>query len=175
MVGWSENLSLGGSAPRKRNSIATPAHQSISVVGSCIPVFFLPNKKVNLRWFLWRPLEYSLKMNNMSLLNFDPPQCWIVIVLPWLEYDYIRLLILTGPQFIFRHSTWEEEMKWGNVKSQEKTTLAAPFLTIALRSVMAGHQNKDLMILYSSYLWVRICNLTEIYDISFCCNAVVLH
>lgn len=139
LFGGSDNLSLGESGGK------TWQLQRISDARSRIPVFFFfflvesVTNKVALK-----TLEYSLIMNNMSLLNFDSLSCWVVIVLPSLEYDYIRPLILTGLHSLFRHTAREEEMKWENVKPQEKTTLEDQFLTIALKTVKAWDQNKSV-------------------------------
>lgn len=122
--------------------MAAPTHQWCKVTNSCFFFFFLVESVTNK--VALKTLEYSLIMNNMSLLNFDSLSCWVVIVLPSLEYDYIRPLILTGLHSLFRHTAREEEMKWENVKPQEKTTLEDQFLTIALKTVKAWDQNKSV-------------------------------
>lgn len=164
--------SLWGSQEEKHGCSRWSKHQWCRVVHSCF--FFLTENLSNK--VAPKAQEYSLKMNNMSLLNFDSLPRWVVIVLPSLEYDYIRLLILTGFHFIFRHTAGDEEMKCGNVKPQEKTTLAAPFLTTALRSVKAWHQTRVfiMFIIYCSRFWESICSLMELYDIRFCCKAAVV-
>ena len=138
---WSGGVitSIWGSQKEKHDRSDWSEHRWCRVMHSCFP--FLTESQSN-KVALKTP-EYSLKMNNMSLLNFDSLSCWVVIVLPRLEYDYIRPLILTSLRFLFRHTAGEEEMKWGNAKPQEKTLPGAPFLPFALRSVKAWHQNKS--------------------------------
>lgn len=51
-----------------------PTDQSISDAGSCIPIFFFLTESLSNKVAPKTP-EYSLKMNNMSLLNFDSLPC----------------------------------------------------------------------------------------------------
>lgn len=54
--------------------MAASTHQSISDIRTCIPVFFFLTQRLFNKVAL-KTLEYSLKMNNMSLLNFDSLLC----------------------------------------------------------------------------------------------------
>lgn len=119
------------------------------------------------------PGVYSLKINTMSLLNFDSLSCWVLIVLPSLEYDYIRPLILTGLHFLFRHTSGEEEMKWGNADPQEKTTPVAPFLICTHGSGLAPKQ--VYTIIYCSLLWIRIVIWRSLMTLDCFCKTKALH
>lgn len=135
------------------------------------PFFFLAQTKLQQATCLAMPCFSRHRFFwIICLLNFDSLLCWAVIVLTSLVYDYIKLMILPGFHFLFSNTTGEDEMKWGTVRRciriySENTTLAAYFITIALWSVKAWHQNKRVLIIFCSCLWVRICNLREVYDI----------
>lgn len=121
-AGWSDSVTLGQS--RRKSRLLRRIRMSAA---SGHVLLFLLMASLSRNAAPKTP-EYSFKMNNLSLLNFDFLPCWVVIVLLSLEYDYIRPSILTGLHFIFRHMARAEEMKWGNVKPQETTPpLITPF------------------------------------------------
>lgn len=112
-------------------------------------------------------LGYSLKMNNMSLLNFDSEPCWVMIVLPLLEYDYIWFFILTILHLL-SGTAGEQEMKWGNFIPQETATLGPSSLTIALSS-----QTSVFTDIQCNWISVRVCNLIGLFHCLLSCSKLL--